>query len=100
MMLLCTKMRAAILNALQPWYAVDGVAGGQAQNNAACCRSIVDNGPRYGYKCQSSKCVYIYKKEDEAVMTKEYARQGLVTSFARGQAYLGRHIGIQRLKAT
>ncbi len=59
----------------------------------------MDNGPRYGYLFQLSKCVYICKKEDKAAAAEAYARHGLTTSFSRGQAYLGGRIGSQRLKA-
>ncbi len=97
---LCTKMQAAVLNTLHPWYANNGATGGQAQHNATCRRFVVVNGLSYVYLCQSSKCIYIYKKEDDVATAKAYTRQGLTTSFSCGQAYLGGQIGSQCLNAT
>ena len=49
LMPLAEKMRRAVPQALQPWFADDGASAGQARANAACARFLIDNSDPYGY---------------------------------------------------
>ena len=73
MMPLCLKMWRAIPEAVQPWFTSNGGSGGEAKHNAACCYYVREHGPTYGYHIKVSKCLYVCKKEDEAVAKAEYS---------------------------
>ena len=96
---LCEKMRQAVPEALQPWYADDAGAAGKARAGARCLEYLVEHGPKYGYYSEVEKSWYVCKKEDEAIARREFAARKLKIKFTRGQKYLGGFIGSAETKA-
>jgi hypothetical protein len=90
---LATKMREQFPAALQPWFADDSGAAGEARVNAGCLDFLRVYGPRYGYFVDPSKSHYICKAEDEAEARLEFERIGADINFSRGERYLGGFIG-------
>ena len=98
LMPLAEQMKATIPEALQPWYADDAAAAGEAVHNARCMNFLVENGPRYGYFPEPEKSHYICKGEDEAVARAAFAEFGLTINYTRGHRYLGSYLGCGTLK--
>ncbi len=90
---LATKMREQFPTALQPWFADDLGAAGEARVNAGCLDFLVKFGPKYGYYANPSKSHYICKLEDESKTKLEFDLLGLEINFSRGERYLGDFIG-------
>ena len=86
-------MREAVPEALQPWFADDSGAAGEAVHAAACLEYLVVNGPRLGYFPEPAKSYYICKEEDEEVTRQAFREKGLTINFTRGRAYLGGFVG-------
>ena len=93
LMLLADRMHQVILQALQPWYANNAAAAGEACWNVACMNYLVRFGPRYGYFMEPAKSHYICKAEDEEVAREAFATLNLEINFSRGRRYLGGFFG-------
>ena len=98
LMPLASKMRAAIPEALQPWYCDDAGAAGEALPNARCLDFLVKFGPAYGYFPEPGKSHYICKAEDEPAARLAFEGYGLEINYSRGQRYLGGFIGSAQKK--
>jgi hypothetical protein len=94
LMPLVSKMRVAILKALQH----DTDAAGKAVPNARCLDFLVKFGSTYGYFPGPSKSYYICKAEDEEVARAAFKGFGLEINYSRGQRYLGGFIGSAKTK--
>ncbi len=90
---LANKMREKFPDALQPWFADDSGAAGEAKVNACCLDFLQEFGPTYGYFVDPSKSHYICKAEDETQAKLEFDRLGLDINFSHGEQYLGGFIG-------
>ena len=90
---LAKQMRSKFPTALQPWFADDSGAAGEAEANAGCLDFLVKHGPKYGYFAEPSKSCYICKVEDEPVARQAFERLGLEMNFSCGERYLGGFIG-------
>jgi hypothetical protein len=86
-------MRNAIPGALQPWFADDSSAVGTAEQAAQCLLHLQQEGPRYGYFPEASKCIYVCKAEDEPTAREAFERHGLKILYSRGERYLGGFVG-------
>ena len=65
---LAEKMRAAILQALQLWFADDSSGTGEAVHVAAVFKFLQLHGPRYGYFPSTANLFFICKGEDEPII--------------------------------
>ena len=93
------RMREEVPEALQPLFADDITAAGQAGHNAACLAFLKVHGPVYGYYPEPSKSIYVCKGEDEAVARMALVARGLTgVTFKRGHRYLGSYVGCRELK--
>jgi hypothetical protein len=90
---LARSMREAIPDALQPWFADDSSAVGTAEQAAQCLLHLQQEGPRYGYFPEASKCIYVCKAEDEPTAREVFERHGLKILYSRGERYLGGFVG-------
>jgi hypothetical protein len=90
---LARSMRQAIPDALQPWFADDSSAVGTAEQAAQCLLHLQQEGPRYGYFPEASKCIYVCKAEDEPTAREVFERHGLKILYSRGERYLGGFVG-------
>jgi hypothetical protein len=90
---LATRMREVVPHALQPWYADDAGAAGEARWNAACLNYLVRHGPRYGYFFEPDKSYHVCREEDETTAWEAFATLELDMNFVRGRRYLGGFIG-------
>ncbi|KAL7525951.1 hypothetical protein ACHAXR_001236, partial [Thalassiosira sp. AJA248-18] len=98
LMPLASRMREAIPDALQPWFADDAAGAGKAADNARCLNFLMTHGPKYGYFPEPDKCWYICKAEDEAVAKAAFQQHGLNINYTRGRRYLGGFIGSAETK--
>ncbi|KAL7533156.1 hypothetical protein ACHAXR_005075, partial [Thalassiosira sp. AJA248-18] len=98
LMPLASRMRTAIPDALQPWFADDAAGAGKAINNARCLNFLMEHGPKYGYFPEPDKCWYICKAEDEEVAKGAFQQFGLNINYTRGKRYLGGFIGSAETK--
>ena len=99
MMPLALRMRRAIPEALQPWYADDSGGTGPAAKVAACLAYLSQHGRKYGYFVEPAKSWYVCKEEDEAKARQVFEDAGLDIKFSRGQRYLGGFIGSEKEKS-
>ena len=90
---LAEAMKTDIPSSLQPWYADDTGAAGEAASNAECLRYLLEHGPRYGYFVEPSKSTYICKLADEVIAREAFESRGLDIGFSQGERYLGGFIG-------
>jgi hypothetical protein len=95
---LVSKMREAILEALQPWYCNDAGVAGKAMLNAWCLNFLVKFGPPYSYFPKPGKSYYICKAEDEPAACQAFESFGLEINYLRGQRYLDSFIGSAQRK--
>ncbi len=99
LMPIAERMREEVPEALQPLFADDITAAGQAGHNAACLAFLKVHGPVYGYYPEPSKSIYVCKGEDEAVARMALVARGLTgVTFKRGHRYLGSYVGCRELK--
>jgi hypothetical protein len=90
---LARSMRQAIPDALQPWFADDSSAVGTAKQSAQCLLHLQQEGPRYGYFPEATKCIYVCKAEDKPIAQKAFESRGLTIQYSRGERYLGGYVG-------
>ena len=95
---LVERMRVALPTTLVPWYADDSGAVGRAADAAQGLKFLQEEGPRYGYHPEPSKCTFICKAEDEACAREEFERLGLHIKYSRGDRYLGGFVGSAKEK--
>ncbi len=82
---LAERMWTDIPSSLQPWYAGNTGAAGDAASNVECLRYLIQHGPRYGYFVEPAKSTYICKLADEAIAREAFASHGLVIGFSQGE---------------
>ena len=95
---LAERLRQAIPNALQPWYADDSSAVGTAAQSAKYLQLLQQWGPKYGYFPEPAKCIYICKAVDEPKAREAFVRRGLHIKYSRGKRYLGGFVGSGKKK--
>ena len=95
---LVNDMRAAIPEALQPWFANDAGAAGKAKYNAACMVYLDIHGPQFGYYLEQAKSWYICKAEERGSCTASVQGEGLDYQIFLGEEISGRIHWKRRLK--
>ena len=77
MLPLAEKIRATILQVLQPWSTDDLQSRGAAEENIACLKYLCTHGPRYEYLPNPDKSWYICKDVDEARAQEAFDQRNL-----------------------
>ena len=85
---LCNRMKLAVPQAVQLWYADDTSGTGNAKHNAKCLAFLVKNGPAFGYFPEPAKAIYIYKGHDEMIARHHFEKLELAVEYSQGHGTL------------
>lgn len=88
---LAEKLRAAVPEALQPWYADDAAVAGRTGDIAKVMARLQEWGPARGYFPEPEKSVFIVRPEDEA--DAKALLQDFNFRYKDGSRYVGGFIG-------